>query len=77
MIVPKSKTDIYRRGNKVLIAKTGNKLCPVTFLRRYINFPKNRMNIYSPLFSFVNASTSTNCFTDLNRYLIPELGKSF
>lgn len=36
VVVPKSKTDIYRRGNKVLIAKTGNKLCPVTFLLRYI-----------------------------------------
>jgi hypothetical protein len=24
--ISKSKTDIYRRGNKVVIAKTGNKL---------------------------------------------------
>jgi hypothetical protein len=34
--ISKSKTDIYRRGNKVVIAKTGNKLCPVNFLIKYI-----------------------------------------
>lgn len=27
----KSKTDIYRRGNSVIIAKTENDLCPIFF----------------------------------------------
>ena len=36
----KSKTDIYRKGSSVLIAKTGNKLCPVTWLSRYIEATK-------------------------------------
>jgi hypothetical protein len=27
--IPKSKTDIYRKGNYVIIARTGNNLCPV------------------------------------------------
>jgi len=36
----KSKTDIYRKGSSVLIAKTGNKLCPVTWLSRYIEAAK-------------------------------------
>ena len=34
----RSKTDIYRKGSSVLIAKTGNKLCPVTWLSRYIDW---------------------------------------
>lgn len=44
--IPKSKTDIYRRGNSVIIAKTGNDLCPVFWLNKYIDllgqrkFPK-------------------------------------
>ena len=32
----KSKTDIYRQGNVVIIAKTGTDLCPVTILKRYL-----------------------------------------
>lgn len=35
--IPKSKTDIYRRGNSVIIAKTGNDLCPVFWLNKYID----------------------------------------
>ncbi|XP_076075708.1 integrase/recombinase xerD homolog, partial [Mytilus galloprovincialis] len=34
--IPKSKTDLYRRGNSVVIAKTRNELCPVFWLRKYI-----------------------------------------
>ena len=30
--IQKSKTDIYRRGNTMVIAKTGNTLCPVSFI---------------------------------------------
>lgn len=55
MIVPKSKTDIYRRENTVLIAKAGNKLCPVTFLLRYINstsFSKNSKEYLSTSIQF-------------------------
>jgi energy-converting hydrogenase Eha subunit G len=31
-----SKTDIYWRGIIVVIAKTGNDLCPVTWLKKYV-----------------------------------------
>ena len=34
--IEKSKTDIYRRGNTVVISKTGNELCPVTWLKKYL-----------------------------------------
>ena len=35
--IRQSKTDINRHGNSVVIAKTGNKLCPVFWLRRYMS----------------------------------------
>jgi hypothetical protein len=31
-----SKTDIYWRDIIVVIAKTGNDLCPVTWLKKYV-----------------------------------------
>ena len=31
------KTDVYRRGNNVVIAKTNGKACPVSWLLRYIS----------------------------------------
>ena len=37
ILVPSSKTDIYRQGNSVVIAKTNTETCPVAFLHRYIS----------------------------------------
>ncbi|XP_071171021.1 uncharacterized protein [Mytilus edulis] len=34
--IDKSKTDIYRRGNTVIIARTGNETCPVKWLKIYL-----------------------------------------
>ena len=36
IFIPKSKTDIYREGNYVLIKRLANKYCPVSILERYI-----------------------------------------
>jgi hypothetical protein len=36
LTLDKSKTDIYRRCKTVVIAKTGNDLCPVTWLKKYV-----------------------------------------
>ena len=36
IFVPRSKTDVYREGNYVYIAKLEGKYCPVAILRRYI-----------------------------------------
>ncbi len=36
VFIEKSKTDVYRDGNRIYIAKTGTKLCPVTTLEQYI-----------------------------------------
>ncbi|KAJ8300270.1 hypothetical protein KUTeg_021789 [Tegillarca granosa] len=39
--IRKSKTDIYRRGNVIVISETVNKLCPVSWLRDYIKCADN------------------------------------
>jgi len=36
LFIAKSKTDIYRNGNIVMLAKTGRITCPYTLLNRYI-----------------------------------------
>ena len=36
IFVPKSKTNAYREGNCVYIAKLRGNYCPVSILRRYI-----------------------------------------
>ncbi|KAK3084851.1 hypothetical protein FSP39_020209 [Pinctada imbricata] len=38
IFIEKSKTDIYRDGNWLLIARTGTKLCPVVNLEKYFKF---------------------------------------
>lgn len=34
--IEKSKTDVYRRGNDVIISCTGNKTCPVFWMKHYL-----------------------------------------
>ena len=38
--IRKSKTDVYRRGNEVLIAKGSSSACPYNMLQRYISATK-------------------------------------
>lgn len=38
LFIEKSKTDIYRDGNWLVIARTGNPLCPVTNLELYLEW---------------------------------------
>ena len=44
---------MYRRGNKVSIAKTGNDLCPVFWLKKYVDLAyidlKSEFYIFRPL----------------------------
>ena len=68
VIVPKSKTDIYRRGNKVLIAKTGNKLCPETILLRYINSASFSKNSSEYLFTSIQFCKRINEYKLFNRF---------
>ena len=40
VFIEKSKTDIYRDGNWLVIAKTGNSLCPVKNLELFLDWSK-------------------------------------
>ena len=51
IFVPRSKTDVYREGNYVYIAKLGNNYCPVAILRsRYIEAVNLDLSSHLPLF---------------------------
>ncbi|KAJ8304840.1 hypothetical protein KUTeg_018423 [Tegillarca granosa] len=49
--IRKSKTDIYRRGNVIVISETGNKLCPVSWLRDYIKCARFKLGSDDFLFT--------------------------
>ena len=69
IFIRQSKTDVYRRGNSIVIAGTSNKLCPVSWLKRYIEAVDL---IYgSDQFVFRNIVY----FKNSNRYLICNLNK--
>ena len=40
IFIPTSKTDVYREGNKVIIARTGNVTRPVNMVLRYMSAAK-------------------------------------
>jgi hypothetical protein len=46
----KSKTDIYRDGDRIVIARTDNKLCPVQNLENYLEWSCNPSDIDVYLF---------------------------
>lgn len=37
IVIPSSKTDVYREGNKAIIARTDNATCPVNMVLRYMS----------------------------------------
>lgn len=49
IIIPHSKTDIYREGNYVYIAKIKSKYCPVSILERYLSAAKTSTASNLPL----------------------------
>ena len=44
IFIEKSKTDIYRNGNWIYIARGDSELCPVATLKRYLNMAKINEN---------------------------------
>ncbi|XP_076105607.1 uncharacterized protein LOC143073733 [Mytilus galloprovincialis] len=44
VFIQKSKTDIYRDGDRIIIARTGNKLCPVKNLERFLEWSNNPLD---------------------------------
>ena len=54
IVLPRSKTDIYREGNYVYISASSSKYCPVGVLRRYLNLSGIGSNSTLPLFRLPN-----------------------
>jgi hypothetical protein len=52
----KSKTDIYRYGDRIVITSTGNKLCPVQNLENYLEWSCNPSDSDVYLFRYLTKS---------------------
>lgn len=55
LMIRSSKTDKYRDGATVVIARTGSPVCPVAMLRRYIGMTKEPAGSRKHLFRPINA----------------------
>jgi hypothetical protein len=52
--IEKSKTDMHRRrGSSVIIAKTDNDLCPLFWLKRYIELTDLKYNSDEYIFRYL------------------------
>lgn len=60
--IRESKTDPYRRGNEIVIAKTGNKLCPVSWLNKYILKAGLSKDSSEYLFTAINYSSKSDTY---------------
>ena len=58
ILVPRSKTDLYKEGNYVYIVKLENKYCPVAILRRYIEAATLDLSSHLPLFRLLMRNKS-------------------
>ncbi|VDI73078.1 Hypothetical predicted protein [Mytilus galloprovincialis] len=61
VFIQKSKTDIYRDGDIIVIARIGNKLCPVKNLEKYLECSNNQTDC--DLYLFRNLTKSKDSFT--------------
>jgi hypothetical protein len=43
VLIQKSKTDIHRDGNRIIIARTGNNLCLIKNLDLYLQWVGNNL----------------------------------
>ena len=59
VFIQKSKTDIYRDGDRIVIART-NKLCPVNQLENYLEWSCNPSD--SNVYIFRNLTKSKDHF---------------
>ena len=53
ILIPQSKTDVYREGNYVFIKRLANQCCPVSVLERYIQAaeidPGSILHLFRPI----------------------------
>jgi hypothetical protein len=73
VFIQKSKTDIYRDGNRIIIARTGNNLCPVKNLELYLQWVDNNHEFDFYLFRNLKKTMITIFFgKKMYRYVILE-----
>ena len=63
IILPKSKTDVYREGNVIYIARSKTKYCPVRLLLRYMGAANIDGENELPLFRQLTFHKKTNTYT--------------
>ena len=61
--IEKSKTDIYRRGNSVVIASTYTAFCPVVWLKTYFELASLQFNSDSYIFRGLSFFKSKGTYT--------------
>ena len=71
LLLEKSKTNVYRQGNTVIIARTGGATCPVTILEHHLSMAD--IGIKSDEFIFRSISvikkTDSSCLCKVNKPL--------
>ncbi|CAG2256303.1 unnamed protein product [Mytilus edulis] len=69
--IESGKTDVYRRGNNVIISKTNLPTCPVVWLLTYINLAKLSLDSNQYVFRSVRFFKSENSYklAEVNRPL--------
>ena len=85
LFIPRSKTDVYNKGNEILISETGNASCPMRFLLRYLTSIEMRHDgtrgfIFRNLNPSDNSSLTANVdlpisYTRAREELLSYLGK--
>ena len=63
LFIAKSKTDIYRNGNVVVLAKTGHITCPFSLLSRYVQVANIDLSSTLKFFRTLHFLRSKGCYS--------------
>lgn len=63
LFIAKSKTDIYRNGNVVVLAKTGHITCPFSLLSRYVQVANIDLSSNLKFFRTLHFFRSKGCYS--------------
>lgn len=66
LFIPRSKTDIFREGNKLYIARTNKNTCPVACLKNYIKVA-NILEADEFLFRAMQFRKGAHCLSSCNK----------
>lgn len=67
--IKKSKTDVYRQGKEVLLAKGSTCACPYEMLKRYLNISKQSLDSEKYLFRPISKSKNISKLLSCNKKL--------